>query len=189
MAFLAALACPWAASAHNGQTPVDRIDPAVLEQTLSDDEARTPRPSSPGLSMQTENEDAMTSPGAFTVGAVRVEGATVLAPADFAPAIEPYLGRRLDEAELRALVRDISEVARTAGFGLATAWIPPQDVVNGILRVRIEEGRIDAIEVEGAAARLVRARLAPLANGQPVRTAALERRLRIAGDAAGVHVG
>ncbi|MGZ8361811.1 MAG: ShlB/FhaC/HecB family hemolysin secretion/activation protein [Allosphingosinicella sp.] len=189
IAALTALALPCAALGAELQNPVDRIDAAVVQQTLRDREPDARRQSSTEISAEPESADAMMSDAAFIVGAVRVDGATALSPADFAPAIEPYLGRRLGETELRALARDVAGVARAAGFVLATASIPPQDVVNGILRVQLDEGRIDAIEVEGAAQRLVEARLAPLADGRPVRTAQLEHRLRIAGAVAGVDVG
>src|SRR3546814_3108925 len=75
------------------------------------------------------------------------------------------------------------------GVGLATAWIPPQKVTNGVLRVRLDPGRVDAIEAEGDAADVARRFLAPLADGRPVRTGELERRLLLAGDIAGIWVG
>ena len=86
----------------------------------------------------------------------------------------------------------VSEVAREAhraGYGLATAWIPPQSVDRGVLRVRVDEGRIDAVQASGPAAAAVERLLRRLAGGRPVRTAALERRLLLAGDLAGVTVG
>jgi hemolysin activation/secretion protein len=130
------------------------------------------------------------APGEIVVaGAIRVEGATELAPATFAPAIEPYLGRPLSPDDLRALARDVAAVARAAGFGLATAWIPSQNLVTGVLRVVIDEGRIDAVEVEGSGREAVECSLAPLATGRPLRTAELERQLLLAGDLAGVSIG
>ena len=88
----------------------------------------------------------------MTIGAIRVDGATALPPSAFALVVERYAGRTLAPEELRALASDIAATARDAGYGLATAWIPQQRVVNGLLRVRIDEGRIDAIEAEGSAA-------------------------------------
>lgn len=189
LAVLAALTVPCVVQAAELQTPVDRIDPAVVSDDFRSREPQAPRPATPVISAESQTADIITSDAAFTVGAVRVEGATMLSPADFAPAIERYLGQPLGEAELRALASDVAAVARDAGFGLATAWIPPQDVVNGILRVRLDEGRIDAVEVEGPGRRIVEPRLTPLADGRPVRTAELERRLLVAGDLAGVSIG
>jgi hemolysin activation/secretion protein len=98
------------------------------------------------------------------------------------------MGRALAPQDLQRLASDVADVARAAGFGLATAWVPQQRVSNGVLTVVLDEGRIDDVEVEGNAG-LVRTALAPLAQGRPVRTAELERRLLIAGDLSGVRLG
>ena len=191
MFVLAAFVTSWTAAPAEMQSPVDQADPSVIGEEMRqnrEDERRSPR-ADPEVSAETRRSGGVTSSAAFTVGAIRVEGATALAQIDFAPAIEPYLGRQLDPEALRSLARDVAEVARAAGYGLATAWIPPQDVLNGILRVRLDEGRIDAVEVGGPARAIVEQRLAPLTNGLPVTTAQLERRLRLAGDVAGVTVG
>jgi hemolysin activation/secretion protein len=189
LALLAALSTSCLASAADLQDPVDRADAAVIEEGLQDDAAPTQRPATPEITGDVERGDGVTPGQVFIAGAILVEGSSVLPPQAFAAAIEPYLGRDLSPDDLRGLARDVAAVARTAGYGLATAWIPPQNVVNGILRVRVDEGRIDAVEVDGPAQALVEPRLAPLADGRPVTTVELERRLRIAGDLPGVTVG
>jgi hemolysin activation/secretion protein len=124
--------------------------------------------------------------GSVLVGAVHVEGAMTLPAAAFAPAIEPFLGRQLDPTQLRELADAVAGVARKAGYGLATAEVPQQTIRDGILRVFIDEGRIDAVEPTGNGADAVRPLLRKLVNGRPVRTADLERQLLLAGDVAGV---
>jgi hemolysin activation/secretion protein len=170
------------------QTPADRADPSVIEEELPDRRLPAPRPANP-LSIQAENEPDSPITGSVVVGAIMIEGADPLPPSLFAPVIASYAGRQLSPAEMRALVTDIANGARDAGFGLATAWIPPQTVTNGILRVRLDPGRIDAIEAEGNASDVALCLLSPLIDGQPVRTAELERRLLLAGDIAGIWVG
>ncbi len=180
------LAVPTAAAA---QTPVDQADPSVVEEQLLPDE-RQPR-SSPDTALPAAppRRDAVAPTEIVVAGAIRIEGATELAPAAFAAAIEPYLGRALGPDDLRALTRGVAAVARAAGFGLATAWIPSQNLVTGVLRVVVDEGRIDAVEVQGSGREAVERRLASLATGRPLRTAELERQLLLAGDLAGVSVG
>lgn len=175
--------------AFEGQPPVDRSDPSVaIEEVQQSDAQRPIRTDQPEISRD-ETAEPAGSETAIVVGAIRVEGATALPPAAFAGAIEPYLGQTLAPEDLRRLARDVAAVARAAGYGLATAWIPRQNVTNGILRARIDEGRIDAVDARGPGGAVVASRLAGLAGPEPVRTAALERRLLIAGDVAGVTVG
>lgn len=129
------------------------------------------------------------TPGSIVVGAIRIEGAEVLMPSAFAPVIDSYVGKPLGPVELKALASEIAGVARAAGYGLATAWIPAQRSGNGVLRVVIDEGSVDAIEIQGKGAHLARRMLQPLIAAGPIRTRDLERRLLLAGDVAGVTLG
>jgi len=170
------------------QSPADRADPSVVQRELRDER---PLPSNDLQTPIEQNEAAPAAASGETilVGAIRVEGATMLPPAAFAPAIEPWLGRPLGEADLSALATAVANVARRAGYGLASAWIPRQTIANGVLTVAIDEGRIDAIEAEGSGKASVEPILARLADGRPVKTAELERQLLLAGDRAGLSVG
>lgn len=184
---LAMLAAAVPARAQPPQ-PADRADPAVIEQEL-DVEQRQPEPRSDGQVSATDRASVGTQDIEIVAGAVRVEGAVVIPAAAFAPAIEPFLGQPLDRVGLARLAGAVAQVARNRGYGLATAWVPPQDIDRGILVVRIDEGRIDAVQADGPAARVVEARLAGIAHGRPVSTAELERALLLAGDVPGLWVG
>lgn len=186
---VAAIAAAWPAAALAQTDPDDRADSAIAsEDERRPEPVQVSRPAPPA--MQAEVEDGSAPAGAaFVAGAIRVDGAVALPPSAFAAAIEPYLGRPLSSADLRALARDIGDAARHAGYGLASAWIPPQTVNGGVLRVRLEEGRIDAVEATGPAGPSVERLLRRLTGGAPVATAALERQLLLAGDLAGVSVG
>lgn len=183
-----AMLASWPAYAEETQPPVDRSDPSIAVE-----EAREPgvqprsRPDRPDISAEPSAEASLTQ--VVIAGAIRVEGATALPPATFARIIEPYLGRELSSDELGRLVADVALVARAEGFGLATAWIPRQNLVNGVLRVQLDEGRIDAIDARGPGAEAVAQRLQGLVGPTPIRTANLERRLLIAGSLNGVTVG
>ena len=181
-ALLLSLASPaWAQSA------ADRADPSVVREEMRD-ERNAPPETKRNVRIEERASGTAASFQPVVIGAVRIEGAVVLRPGDFAPAIEPYLGRQLSAADLRRLATDVANVARRSGYGLATAWIPPQTVNDGTLRVSIDEGRIDAVEAEGSAKANVERLLARLVGSRPVRTADLERQLLLAGDVAGVSV-
>jgi hemolysin activation/secretion protein len=170
------------------QSPLDRADPSVIEEELRRPERPAPA-AKPPLVVDTASRPAPAAAQGVTVGAIRIDGATMLPQSAFAPVIERYAGRRLSPAELQSLAGEVADVARAAGFGLATAWVAQQRVSNGILRVTLDEGRIDEIRAEGSAAEVVNRMLAPLADGRPVRTARLERQLLLAADLPGVRVG
>jgi hemolysin activation/secretion protein len=176
------------ALATETQPPVDRSDPAIAVQESGETDTQRPaRPERPDISAEAPQGPVPAQ--TVIAGAIRVEGAAVLPAAAFAPAIEPYLGRELSPEDLRRLAGDIAGIARAAGYGLATASIPRQSLVNGVLRVQLDAGRIDAIDARGPAADAVARRLQGLVGPEPVRTAALEHRLLVAGSLAGVIVG
>lgn len=122
------------------------------------------------------------------VGAIVVDGLVAMRQADFAPVIEPFAGRPLGRAELVRLTDAIAARARAQGYVLATAWIPEQTLIGGMLRVRIEEGRIDAVRVEGSDDPVIARQLARLANGRPVTLADLQREVLLADDLPGVWI-
>jgi hemolysin activation/secretion protein len=177
----AMLAAPQAALAADGAPP-DRRDPSVAREQLEPPRPSAPRPVAP-VPVAPREAQAPELAQAITVGAIRVEGATVVPASAFAEAIQPYLGRPLAGADLRALAGDVAGVLRKAGYGLATATVPQQRIENGILRVTVDEGHIDAVDAHGDKA--VERVLAELANGKPVRTDKMERQLLLAEDLAG----
>ncbi|MEA3004404.1 MAG: hypothetical protein QOH81_3192 [Sphingomonadales bacterium] len=167
------------------QSQADRADPSRLRQEMRE-ERPAAAPVRQPLRLQQAQAGESAAFGTVLVGAVHVEGIVALPASAFGPAIEPFLGRQLGAAELRDLATAIANVARQAGYGLATAQVPQQTIRDGILRVVVDEGRIDAVEPTGTGADAVRPLLGKLVNGRPVRTADLERQLLLAGDVAGV---
>ncbi len=122
------------------------------------------------------------------VGAILIDGLLAMDRADFAATIEPFAGRPLGRAELAQLTNAIAARARAEGYLLATAWIPQQTLVTGALRVRIDEGVIDAVRIEGRDDPVIRHQLERLINGQPVTLAALQREVLLADDLPGVWI-
>jgi len=175
-------------AAGASQSPVDQADPSVIEGQLRQLEPPERQVQTPPR-LETTTPAAVGVTQAVVVGAIRIEGATVIPPAAFAPVIDVYAGHTLTPDDLKALVSDIATTARARGYGLATAWIPPQKITNGIIRVILDEGRIDEVRVEGSASAAAKRVLAVLATGEPVRTAVLERQLLLAGDLDGIRLG
>lgn len=169
----------------SAQAVLDRVDPTRAEdramETASDeDETGAPRIDYTPLSEFDEPD--------LTVGAIDISGLQAMARADFADIVEKYIGRPLSGPELTELVERLAARARTQ-YPLASAYIEPQSVRAGVLRVHIDEGRIDAVRLKGDQNAAVIAALEPLVSGNPVTTRELEKRVLIAGDIDGVLLG
>jgi hemolysin activation/secretion protein len=132
---------------------------------------------------------ASTGDGAgIAVSAIIIDGLVALGRGDFAGVIEPFAGRLLDRGELRRLTDGIANHARARGYILATAWIPEQALEGGVLRVKVDEGGIDDIRIEGTDDPAVRRQLQRLLDIRPLTLAALQREVLLADDISGVWI-
>ncbi len=168
-----------------GQRALDRVNPGTIEnrEALPLKPAIGPPPT-PIIVPPTATGSTGSTP--ITVGAIALVGLQILKPSDFAGVFETYVGRTLSPGALAGLADAIVERARARGYPFASAWIEPQTLSAGLLRVRIDEGSIDDIRVSGNDNPAVRRALAPLVGSGPVTLAALERRLLLAGDIDGL---
>lgn len=173
-----------AGSAH-AQTALDRVAPAALRSP----EQPAPTTPKPRVTIDVEAPSGAAAEGvAIFAGAITILGLQALLPADFADVIAGHVGKTLSPKQLASLATTIAERARSRGYMFASAWIEPQRLSNGVLTVRIDEGKVDEIRIEGAEQPAVRRTLAPLISGKPARLDDVERRLLIAGDVDGVRI-
>jgi hemolysin activation/secretion protein len=180
------LCCLLAASPAHAQRVLDRADPTAhaserVGHVAPPKQAPIPidvKPVAPTVSAQ----------GSVLVGAVSLAGLRALSPADFAAIVGDYVGKLASSDDLATLASRIARRAQDRGYPFATAGIEPQRLATGILVVTVDEGRIDAIRLDGPDQPGVRAALQPLVGRDSVTLGEVERRLLIAGDIDGVHV-
>lgn len=162
-------------------SPVQQVE---RERPLAEVEAAIRIEVQPVLDQPLSPADTAT----LAVGSVVIDGLEVLSRRDFAAAIEPFAGRNLDRTELRQLTDAVAEAARQRGYILATAWIPEQALVGGMLRVRVDEGAIDDVRVEGSDDPAIRTQLQRLIGRGPITLDALQREVLLADDLPGVWI-
>ncbi|MDM7957468.1 ShlB/FhaC/HecB family hemolysin secretion/activation protein [Blastomonas sp.] len=171
-----------------GQDGADRLDPLIAEsETTQQDDPRAPA-LPPVLAYELDSLPVAAAARSVQVGAVRLAGLETLAQADFMPALEPFLGRNLDADGQRDLVQAVVARLHGLGYPLGQAAIGRQTVAAGVLVVTVDEGRIDAVRIEGAQNDLVDRMFAPLAIGKPVRGTELQRAILLAEAVPGVRV-
>jgi hemolysin activation/secretion protein len=88
-----------------------------------------------------------------------------------ATAYQPYIGRKVSQADLAAIAAGIGDIYRAAGFHLSRAIVPPQDITGGTVSVKVIEGSITALDLKGEGAEEfgVRQMLSPVIAEQPSR--------------------
>jgi hemolysin activation/secretion protein len=97
------------------------------------------------------------APDASLVGGPRVvvrsfeiEGSTVFTPEQLQAVVEPYVGREIGSEDLVAVRDALTRLYVDRGYVSSGAEIPDQDLADGSVRIRIVEGRLTGIEIEGA---------------------------------------
>lgn len=135
-----------------------------------------------------DNPRVATGNDTLDVGAIMIDGLTVIDSATFASTIEPFAGRPLDRAELLQLTDAIAARMRAEGYILATAWIPQQALEGRMLRVRVDEGRIAAVRIEDTQDPALRQQLERLIDGGPVTLDRVQRTVLLAADLPGVRI-
>ena len=131
--------------------------------------------------------------GAETVSLVLrdvvVEGGTVYGPGELRPMYAADIGQTVTLARLFDVAAAIETKYREAGYVLTRAVIPAQTIDDGVFRIRVIEGFINNIVVEGEAGAvlpLIRAYAEKIREHRPVNIADIERYLLLINDLPGI---
>ncbi|MEL6530079.1 MAG: ShlB/FhaC/HecB family hemolysin secretion/activation protein [Pseudomonadota bacterium] len=140
------------------------------------------------LSVQPDGRfDAGNSASQEQIGAVVITGNEAIDDAQYQTVVEQFFGEPLTEELLNQLTDELAQLAREQGFPYARSSINEDAAALGIIEVAIDEGRIDAIEIEGVANAEARRMLNGLI-GKPARKHDLESTLLRVSDIPGVRL-
>lgn len=126
----------------------------------------------------------------FKLRGVSLGGANAIETDQIFKVYQPYLGKKVSQADLAAIAQGVSDLYRTAGFHLSRAIVPPQDIRDGRVRLQVIEGSITEVSLNGDGVEQfgVRPLLDPVLAERPSRLATLERQLLLINSRAGVRV-
>lgn len=85
----------------------------------------------------------------FRVEHIRVEGNTVLPESELKAVVSPYENRTVTLDELGRLVSAINKRYYEKGYFTSQAYIPPQDVEQKSIVIKVMEGRVGRVSVSG----------------------------------------
>ena len=124
------------------------------ERRLREQDRLPQRPSTDPLRVQPVQPTPVT-PAAqalrFPVREIRFTPSAILSSDELQAMALPYLRPEVSLAELQKLVAQINQRYRERGVVTALAVIPPQDVSSGVITIRIIEGRLGEVRIEGNA--------------------------------------
>jgi len=92
--------------------------------------------------------DVATSEQSITIKSIEVSGNSIFNE-EIVKITELYLNKTLTLEELNAIADSITTLYVSSGFINSLAYIPPQSITNGIIKIQIVEGSISDIQIEG----------------------------------------
>lgn len=152
------------------------------------------KPKAPEIDVTKQSRPAMSgaSSATVTVKAITLSGNTAVPTADLQEATAGLVGRQVSLNDLRTAADKISDLYRAKGYMVARAYIPAQQIKDGVVEIQIIEGRRDGLSVKSSGDPIVNQSYqqsvvdAALPKGKILTEADLERGLLLLGDLPGV---
>ena len=141
----------------------------------------------PSSAPATEASDAVK----ITVNRLQVTGSRVYPESELLSLTGFTPGSELSLGELRAMALKITERYRNAGYFVAQAYLPAQEIKDGVVTIAVIEGQYGQVAVRNQSTLsdgLIQSQLAGLNSGDTVAIAPLESRLLLLSDIPGVKV-
>ena len=155
---------------------------------------RLPLPTTPKFDLRIESPEKSPVPKAvdditFEFKAIDLEGLEYYPRSEIDKIFTPLIGKKISLNELRAATEKLEKKYKDDDFFLVRVIIPPQEVENGVFKVKVIEGYINNVFVEGGN-KYSRAKILSivkkLENKKPVDLKSLERALLLLNDLPGI---
>ena len=168
---------------------------APLAQAEGNDAAQeaTPAPAAAPQQAQALPEPQMGAQvqASFVLKGVQFDGATGVPESELQAAVADRIGTSVTFADLEHLAARAVAVYQKHGFGLVQAFVPVQEVADGVVRITISEGvlgnvSIDVAEGTPVAQERVAKTLAVLEPGKPLNGREYERAMLLLSDLPGI---
>lgn len=78
-----------------------------------------------------------------------VEGSTLLPEAKIKAVTSQYEGKDLSLADMQKVADLLTDAYRVAGYATSRAYLPPQTIKDGILHIKVIEGKVGKVEIKG----------------------------------------
>ena len=96
-----------------------------------------------------DREDELASMLRVFVKEIRVTGSTVFTPEELSEVAQPYVNREITTEELEDLRKALTALYTDNGYINSGAYIPDQEIQDGVLTIHLIEGQLSNIDIEG----------------------------------------
>lgn len=127
----------------------------------------------------------------LTLSSVELEGMSVYRDLDLQPLYQSLLGKKVTVADIFSLADKITTKYRNDGYILSQAFLPPQEIDQGRVVIKIIEGYIHKVTIQGDArggTEILSGFAQNIKNTKPLDAKTLERNLLLMNDIPGISV-
>ena len=171
-----------------------QVLPPGIGTTLREIEQTRPEPpqqKSPSLQVDQPARPALDAdPGVtFPVTSLRITGATAFPESKLLPLVNEFEGADVSLADLERAAARISNFYRQNGFPVARAYVPAQEIKDGVVEIAVLEGHYGKLDLRNSSrlsGSLVRDTLSAAVGGALIEQSKLDRDLLLLKDLAGV---
>ncbi|HIV71218.1 MAG TPA: ShlB/FhaC/HecB family hemolysin secretion/activation protein [Candidatus Aquabacterium excrementipullorum] len=161
-----------------------------VQRSVQPPVAPTPRAADTGAVQISKPAPAAPSASSvrIQVRGIKITGATVFSNEMLTSLVGDLMGKQVNVADLQAAAQRITDQYEQAGYAVARAVLPEQDIVDGVVEFLVLEGRVGKVSIDnkslvgdGQARRM----LGEVPAGAVVHEPSLERRLLLLGETPG----
>ncbi|MFH0985099.1 MAG: ShlB/FhaC/HecB family hemolysin secretion/activation protein [Candidatus Omnitrophota bacterium] len=103
----------------------------------------------PEIEVEKPKGAAAPSAATFLLKEISVTGSTVFKPQDLRPTYQAYLDKKISFQDLDEITKKIEDRYVRKGYLTTTVFVPEQDIKGGKVEVKVVEGRLGKVTVEG----------------------------------------
>lgn len=181
----------WAQANANRFTEVNAG--SLRQQIERDQTFKLPKISAPAETEKRPPKEQVSKGPKIAVKQFVFKGNTLLSSEKLAAVVASFQGESLSFSQLEQAVAEVAQAYRQAGWTVR-AYLPEQDIVDGVVAVNIVEAVFGKVVIDGVKpqsldqARLIQIVLSEQTTGTFLRASAVDRALLIADDISGVAV-
>jgi hemolysin activation/secretion protein len=127
----------------------DREQERLFEQKPPEDRV----PETPDIELETRipgpGELGADADISFKIDKIIVEGSTIFSEEELREIVSPYENTVVSLRKLYSLAEEITEMYHDFGYITSRAYVPPQEIKDGVVIIKIFEGEVGAIKIEG----------------------------------------
>ncbi len=159
------------------QLPTDReLARERQERLLQEQQRRLDELQSlPGRELSAPSLPADDGSACLQVDRIELNGAGVLSLRQRTQLLQPFIAQCLNANDLNRLLSDITHAYLKRGYVTTRAYLPPQDLQDGVLQIQVIEGRLESIDGGDLSSTLETSMSSPAAVGERLNLRELEQ--------------